>query len=445
MKGILLLAGKGARFNSALPKQFHAIGGKKIYLHTLDRLAASGLFEEIILVTAPEWVEEVSRETRGYPARVVAGGASRQESSYLGLLACGNQTKHVLIHDAVRPFVSQRILEENLAACRAFGAVDTCIPTADTLVYSPGGNTIEAIPTRAHYLRGQTPQSFSYPLILEAHEEAKKANLTATDDCALVLALGKPVHLLQGEESNIKITTDLDLYLAEQLFRRAQTGFCKKGERSLAGKRFAITGGTGDIGRAIAAALEKEGAHPLLLSRSSEQFPIDLRDPLQAQKLFEEIYRAHGPLDGLINSIGRLVRKKVDELLASEIEELIGTNFTSVIFSCRYAQIKPGGDILNIASSSYSRGRAGFALYSAAKAAIVNFTQGLAEEKNGLRINALVPGRTDTRMRRASFPEEDRTLLLTPEQVAQEAISLLKEGSGTGMLIEVRKKGAPHP
>lgn len=439
VKGILLLAGKGARFNSALPKQFHAIGGKKIYLHTLDRLAASGLFEEIILVTAPEWVEEVSRETRDYRARVVAGGASRQESSYLGLLACGNQTKHVLIHDAVRPFVSQRILEENLAACRAFGAVDTCIPTADTLVYSPGGDTIEAIPTRAHYLRGQTPQSFSYPLILEAHEEAKKANLTATDDCALVLALDKSVHLLHGEESNIKITTDLDLYLAEQLFRRAQTGFCKKDARSLAGKRFAITGGTGDIGSAIAAALEKEGACPLLLSRSSEQFPIDLRDPLQAQKLFEEIYRAHGPLDGLINSVGHLVRKKVDELLASEIEELIGTNLTSVIFSCRYAQIKQGGDILNIASSSYSRGRAGFALYSAAKAAIVNFTQGLAEEKNGLRINALVPGRTDTRMRRASFPEEDRTLLLTPEQVAQEAISLLKEGSGTGMLIEVRK------
>ena len=440
VKAILLLAGKGTRFNSALPKQFHAIGGKKIYLHTLDRLHESGLFEEIILVTAPEWVDEVSRETQGYPVRVVAGGNSRQESSYLGLLACGSQTAYVLIHDAVRPFVSQRILEENLAACKAFGAADTCIPSADTLVYSQNGKTIEAIPHRAHFLRGQTPQSFAYPLILEAHMQARAKGLSATDDCALVLALGKPVHLLLGDESNIKITTDLDLYLAEQLFRRAQGRTSKKSGRSLEGKTFAITGGTGDIGRAIASALEQEGAKPLLLSRSSAQFPIDLRDPLPTQKLFEEIYRTHGPLDGLINSVGYLVRKEVDQLLADEIETLIGTNLTSVIFACRYAKIKPGGEILNIASSSYSRGRAGFALYSAAKAALVNFTQGLAEEKKELRINALVPQRTDTRMRNASFPEDDRALLLTPAQVAQEAVSLLKERSGTGMVIEVRKE-----
>lgn len=440
VKAILLLAGRGLRFNSALPKQFHAIGGKKIYLHTLEKLVASGLFGEIILVCSPEWIDEVQKEVRDFPAHVVLGGKTRQDSSYLGLLACGEETDYVLIHDAVRPFVSQRILEENIAACQKYGAANTCIPSADTLVHTQDGKTIDAIPPRAFYMRGQTPQSFSYPLILEAHKKAEASGFTATDDCALVLAQGLPVHLLLGEDSNIKITTDLDLYLAEQLFRRAKTVLPKTSLRPLAGKRYAITGGTGDIGRAIADHLEQEGAHPLLLSRSSPLYPIDLREPMPTKKLFEKIFQEHGPLDGLINSIGLLKLKEVEQLLPTEIEELIDTNLTSVIFACRYAQIKPGGDIVNIASSSYSRGRGGFALYSAAKAAVVNFTQALAEERPELKINVLVPQRTNTRMRSGSFPHEDPSSLLSPKQVAEAALSLLQEQLGTGLVIEVRKE-----
>ncbi len=439
VKALLLMGGQGTRFNSSLPKQFHAIAGKKIYLHTLERFVQSGLFKEIILVCAKKWIELVEEEVKGLPVRVVAGGETRQESSYLGLLACGNQTDVVVIHDAVRPFVSLEILRNNIEGARKHGAVDTCITSADTIVHSQSGDKIDEIPARKEYLRGQTPQSFSYPLILEAHQKAKKEGFSSTDDCSLVIRMGKHVQIVQGDESNIKITTDLDLYLAEQIFRRARLLPGAK-TLSLKGKRYAITGGTGDIGSAIRKELEKEGAEVVLLARSSATFPVDLTSSDEAEKTFQKICEKYGPLDGLINSLGHFLMKEVEELHVGEIEKLIQANLTAVIYACKFAKIREGGDILNIASSSYSRGRKGFSIYSATKAAVVNFTQALAEERADLKVNALAPQRALSRLRKAHFPEEDASLLLTPEKIASAAVALLKEKNCTGMIIDVRKE-----
>lgn len=440
---ILLMGGKGARFKSATPKQFHRLAGKKIYLHTLERFLKSELFGEIILVCPEEWVQEVSADIAGYEGniRVVIGGSSRQESSYLGLLACTSETSHVVIHDAVRPFVSQEILERNVEACKLYEAVDTCTPSADTIVHSENGAVIDAIPTRAHYLRGQTPQSFSLPLILHAHEAAKARGSIATDDCALMLALGHKVHIVEGEESNIKITTDLDLYLAEQLFRRTCASFRRQiTSDALKGKRYAITGGTGDIGTAIATELKKAGAEPLLIARHSTPYSADLTSAEQTEEVFKQIFSEVGEIDGLINCVGLLNVKEVSALTAEEIEQLVAVNLTSVIHACKYAKIKPSGAILNIASSAYSRGRKGYAIYSAAKAAVVNFTQALAEERPGLFINALAPQRTESRMRALFFPEENPATLLSPKQIAEQVLSLLQEGAITGMTIDVRQE-----
>lgn len=208
------MAGQGKRFSAGNPKQFQLLGGKKIYLWTLECFATSALFEEIILVCEDEAVASVQAEV-GPSHLVIAGGATRQESSYKGLLACGPKTEIVVIHDAVRPFVSKRILEDNVTRARKFGAVDTCIPTHDTLVHSKDGNTIAEIPNRAEYLRGQTPQSFSYPIILSAHQNTHRTN--ATDDCRLVIDQGISVHIVQGEDRNMKITTPFDLLIAEKI------------------------------------------------------------------------------------------------------------------------------------------------------------------------------------------------------------------------------------
>lgn len=212
VKGILLMAGQGSRFGQEVAKQFQLLGGKKVYLWTLEAFTSSGLFDEIILVAPPDQTDLVKTEVDP-DIQVVSGGATRQESSYRGLIACGSNTDIVVIHDGVRPFVSKRILEDNIAGARNFGAVDTCIPTADTLVHAPSGNRVASIPPRLEYLRGQTPQSFSYPLILEAHQKTHKMH--ATDDCQLVLEMKKDVHVVKGDEENIKITTPFDLILAE--------------------------------------------------------------------------------------------------------------------------------------------------------------------------------------------------------------------------------------
>ena len=207
---ILLMAGVGHRFGSEFPKQFHLLGGKPVYTYALETCLKTGFFDEIILVCHPDWIETM---THG----VVAGGSTRQQSSYLGLRAFKKRPDIVLIHDAVRPFVTAEILEENIRLAIAHGAVDTCIPSTDTLVYAPGGEKIAKIPNRADYLRGQTPQTFRMDWILEAHEKALADGIeNATDDCQLVLRMGHPVHVAKGDEKNLKITSEIDLLIAEK-------------------------------------------------------------------------------------------------------------------------------------------------------------------------------------------------------------------------------------
>lgn len=206
------MAGIGSRLGSPTPKQFHLLGSKKIYLHTLETFLASELFQQIILVCHPDWIDEVKNEIPSDPKiLVITGGPTRQSSSLLGLQAC--KTDFVMIHDAVRPFVSQEILEQNITAVQKHRAVDTCIPSADTIVHAENEKFVTSIPNRKKYLRGQTPQTFDYQLIFEAHQKTKATE--STDDCSLIVELGYPVAIVAGEENNIKITTELDIEIAE--------------------------------------------------------------------------------------------------------------------------------------------------------------------------------------------------------------------------------------
>jgi len=210
---VLLMAGDGRRFKSDLPKQFHLLAGKPVYLFALEKLLSLKIIDEIIVVSHPSWCElDLGK------IKVAPGGATRQQSSFIGLKAFEVRPDIVLIHDGARPFVSEKIIIENINSALISGAVDTCISATDTVVFAPNRKEISAIPNRAHYLRGQTPQTFLYDLILEAHERAIKDGVeNVTDDCSLVLRLGKGVYIVDGEEKNFKITSQLDLALAEQL------------------------------------------------------------------------------------------------------------------------------------------------------------------------------------------------------------------------------------
>lgn len=421
--GIILIGGSGARFGSKTPKQFLPLGGKEIYQYTVE--AMSPHFDSLLAIVHPDHIDHVRSQTPNLI--IVPGGTTRQASVYAALRACPQKTTHVCIHDGVRPFLSPQIIRENKRAAEAYGAADTCIPTADTIVM--GGDTITSIPDRSLMLRGQTPQSFRYELILKAHETTTKTN--ATDDCQLVHDLGHPVHIVEGSERNIKITTELDLIVAEQLLRTSDA--LPKPQNSLTGKRFAITGGMGDIGLAIASQLHEAGAIPLPLSRSSKQYPVDLTSPQQTANTFASL----GPLDGLINCVGLLSVKPFSEHTQTEIDTLISTNFTAPINACSYANLSENAHIINISSSSYTRGRKNYALYSACKAALVNFTQALAEEHPEHYINALIPHRTDTKMRRTYFTDNPESLL-TPQEVAKTCIDILKS-TQTGQLYEIKR------
>jgi 2-C-methyl-D-erythritol 4-phosphate cytidylyltransferase len=212
---ILLMAGVGTRFGASLPKQFLRLGGKQVYKYALQTFLESGYFDEILLVCHPDWVEAVSKDVS---VRVLAGGKTRQESSYLGLLGFETPPDIVVIHDAVRPFVTSEILKTNIEKAQLYGAVDTCIPSADTLVFSLDRKKIASIPNRAELFRGQTPQTFRYDWILEAHEKASAVN--ASDDCQLIIDQGREVQIALGSERNIKITTEFDLAVAESLLKK---------------------------------------------------------------------------------------------------------------------------------------------------------------------------------------------------------------------------------
>lgn len=427
------MGGEGKRFEDPIPKQFHRLSGKKVYLHTLETFLKMNIFDEIILSCHPQWVEEVTKETKSFSnIKVINGGKSRQESSYLALLS--SPCHFVVIHDAVRPFIGPEVILENVKTVIEFDAVDTCIKSVDTIVRSNEMHEISDIPRRDLVWRGQTPQSFKYSLILNAHKNTK--NINASDDCQLVLELGKKIKIVEGREDNIKITTSLDLFLAEQILRMKPTTLSKT-EISLKGKIYAIVGGSGGIGSKICQALAKEGAIVIPLSKSS-RLPLDLTDENSIKNAFSKIFQKFGEIDGLINSAGVLNVAPLHKLTLNDIKSTIDVNLTGLILGCRLAKIKKDGSIVNIASSSFARGRPNFATYSATKAAVVNFTQGLAEELFPLKVNVVVPQRTNTPMRRRNFPNENENDLLPPESIAKVVCDLLKDHLTTGAILEVK-------
>lgn len=210
---VLLMAGQGSRLGSGIPKQFLMLGPKRVYLHTLALFRDLPIIDEIVLVCEPSWKAVVQQEAPD--VTVVEGGATRQESSFLGLQGFTQRPDIVMVHDAVRPFVTKEILLDNINQAILHDAVDTCIPTADTLVYSVDSETIDSIPKRESYLRGQTPQTFRFDCLMEAHQAARSEGQSiAHDDCQLVLKRGVPVRVIRGSDRNFKITTEFDFLLA---------------------------------------------------------------------------------------------------------------------------------------------------------------------------------------------------------------------------------------
>ena len=219
---IILASGTGERFGENIPKQFFEFRGKTLLEHALDTFDRNKNIDEIILVTNPKFrdlAEEIlARSSYTKITKVLNGGATRVESSYIGTSEAPDDA-NVLIHDAVRAFVTPKIIDDNIEALKKYEATGTAIDTIDTIVQVDENSVITAIPTRKYLKRVQTPQSFRATLIKQAHRLAlKEKNTNFTDDCGLILHYKlAQIHIVEGDELNIKNTHKNDLKVIENM------------------------------------------------------------------------------------------------------------------------------------------------------------------------------------------------------------------------------------
>jgi len=226
--GAVLAGGTGQRMGSAIPKQFMDLAGRPVIIRTLGKFLACEKLDALYLGVPGDWLEYTRDLIKQYlPGRadevkLVCGGADRNETLFSVISRIeadhGESKEHIIItHDAVRPFVTLRMIEENIEKAEEYGAVDTVIPSVDTIVISEDGKLINEIPERRLMYRSQTPQSFKITLLKELYgslTDEEKGILT--DACKICVLKGQPVVAAEGSGSNMKITTaeDLDIALA---------------------------------------------------------------------------------------------------------------------------------------------------------------------------------------------------------------------------------------
>ena len=222
---IVPAAGLGTRMGADQPKQFLELDGMPLIIFTLRRLATAPAITDFFISTRAEDVmslqDKVAKAALGRPARVVHGGDTRQQSVANALAQVDPATEIVLVHDAVRPFVTREQVERLIAEARARGAAILGVPAIDTVKEVKRASLpedvalISATIPRERIVLAQTPQAFRYALLRDAFRKAQQDDVTGSDEAMLVERLGHDVFVVQGSERNIKITRPADMELAK--------------------------------------------------------------------------------------------------------------------------------------------------------------------------------------------------------------------------------------
>ncbi|WP_110934284.1 2-C-methyl-D-erythritol 4-phosphate cytidylyltransferase [Paenibacillus bouchesdurhonensis] len=214
---VIVAAGRGTRMGTKESKQYLMLQDKPIVIHTLEVFDRHPLITEIVLVTGEQdveraraWIDEYGITTS---IKVIPGGAERQHSVYQGLLQMSSTW--VLVHDGVRPFVTEEQVTSCYEAAIAHGASVLAVPVKDTVKQVDEQGWVTATPDRRSLWAIQTPQAFCRSDLMQAHEQAERDGFVGTDDSMLVERLGVSVRVVEGAYSNIKITTPDDLDYAE--------------------------------------------------------------------------------------------------------------------------------------------------------------------------------------------------------------------------------------
>lgn len=447
---VILSAGTGSRFGSDVPKQFINLAGKNIIEYTIAAFEQNSNIDEVCIVADLIYHEKllaISKEN-GFKKvkRIIQGGLERKDSSYNAIKEYENlKNINLLFHDAVRPFVSQRIINETIKSLEKYNAIDVAIPTADTIIeIDSDTKTISNIPQRSKLQRGQTPQAFKLETIQKAHELANKDKNEPmfTDDCGLVKQYlpEEKIFVVEGEEKNIKITYPEDLLFAEKLIQLNSTTVSNSIDSSkLKNKVIVVFGGNSGIGENIVSMSNYFGANAISYSRSNN---INIKNISDIQKALTSTFAQYGKIDAVINCSAMLTKDEFINMSDEIIHEEIMTNFTGAINIAKYSHPylkQTQGSLILFTSSSYTRGRAGYSIYSSTKAGIVNFAEAISSEwkEDKIRVNVINPARTATSMREKNFGKEDISTLLSSEIVAKNTIQTILDDF-SGLVIDVK-------
>jgi 2-C-methyl-D-erythritol 4-phosphate cytidylyltransferase len=451
--GVILAGGVGSRLGLELPKQFFKVAGKTVLEHTLSAFQKNTSIDEIAIISLPAYINQIedSVNESGFSKvkKILAGGAERYLSSWTAIQAyeeLGNC--NLIFHDAVRPLVTDRIIDEVIACLNSgYRAVDVAVPATDTIIsVDPERNEISSIPNREVLRRGQTPQGFQLKSIRSAYLLAfEDPHFKSTDDCGVVKKYlpDEPIFIVRGEESNMKLTYKEDLYLLDKLFQLRSLEMKTQlsgNKEQLKDKVLVVFGGSYGIGMGIIKLAQHHQMKTYSFSRGSNQVDICRRDNIAAA--LKTVYEAEGRIDYIINTAAVLKKEPLINMDPADITESIQTNYVGVINIAveSFLYLKESqGNLLFFTSSSYTRGRAFYSLYSSSKAAVVNFVQAIAQEwdKFGIKVNCINPERTSTPMRVKNFGNEDPLTLLRPQDVAEVALSTL-QAKFSGQVIDVK-------
>ena len=445
---VILAGGVGTRLGLTKPKQFYKVAGKMVVEHTVDAFEVNPNIDEIAIVANPMLIDDFEeillRNHWSKVCKLLKGGKERYHSSLSAIHAYENEDVNLIFHDAVRPLVSQRIINDVCEALLTHQAVDVAIPSSDTII-EIDGDYISNIPDRQYLRRGQTPQAFDINIIKQAFQEGlNDPNFKATDDCGVVrkYLAHVPIYIVTGEESNIKLTYKEDTYLLDKLFQLRNTHppvELSTDCHAFRGKVAVVFGGSYGIGKEIADMLNECGAHVHVFSRSIGNVDVAVRDSVS--QALQHVAQTEGKIHYVINTAGILHRQALADSPYDIICNDINVNYLGAVHVLKeaYPYLKEThGALLLFTSSSYTRGRALYSIYSSTKAAIVNLVQAIAQEwdHDEIKVNCINPQRTDTPMRRANFGIEPKQSLLTAKAVAEAALNTL-QSDYTGQIIDV--------